>query len=593
MGLGIPRAPGQRSSRLPPRVGGRHPSRSHSRGRYVLPPQPTANPRVLELGGLRQQRNNSSSRALPATQPRVSLRTLATRIQRAPTSGATSPPAYPGSNHRHSATAGAHHRVWGAGGRQTAARTKGRVTTHSRDHTRHLVQPCARPQADRTKSLAKGGTAMACPKPSTAPRDRQNRPHAEGKPQQSHQQHRPTGLPGGTQASTAYPAAAPKRHGSDDRRGGRAHNHGRCSRAVSPHLEPCQRRWNQEEGEETTLHRAERPRRDRHVRQQSGGEDRSTPCPRHGGRFILPHSRAGSGGTPVARAAPRHSAEVDEIQEAVRRLQHCQHLLGSARDQSMRGNTAWNTPRFLGEILDLVQPGAILADKREEAFMTDDEGEDPTVHPADALALAEGAQEAAARTRQESSAALLLHDAAQDFRAVIGGGAAASRAPLRCAGLLATVPIRRGDRRAQRHPNSENEQAGDLHRPLRQQAERQGEAEEAEGKPPQRGETDTTTTCKWRGLAGATASQAEAVLGSLDLNDVGEAPLPPGTVATLASQATTVPWLPAPAMAAAGEPADTVPEEGGDRESPTTDSEGSHLVSLGSHRRRRAHAVCD
>ncbi|OLP98312.1 Cryptochrome-2 [Symbiodinium microadriaticum] len=282
------------------------------------------------------------------------------------------------------------------------------------------------------------------------------------------------------------------------------------------------------------------------------------------------------------RAGGRHSAEVDEIQEAVRRLQHCQHLLGSARDQSMRGNTAWNTPRFLGEILDLVQPGAILADKREEAFMTDDEGEDPTVHPADALALAEGAQEAAARTRQESSAALLLHDAAQDFRAVIGGGAAASRAPLRCAGLLATVPIRRGDRRAQRHPNSENEQAGDLHRPLRQQAERQGEAEEAEGKPPQRGETDTTTTCKWRGLAGATASQAEAVLGSLDLNDVGEAPLPPGTVATLASQATTVPWLPAPAMAAAGEPADTVPEEGGDRESPTTDSEGSHLVSLGS-----------
>ena len=70
-------------------------------------------------------------------------------------------------------------------------------------------------------------------------------------------------------------------------------------------------------------------------------------------------------------------------------------------------------------VLDLVQPGAILADKREEAFMTDDEGEDPTVHPADALALSEGAQEAAARTRQESSAALLLHDAAQDFRAVI------------------------------------------------------------------------------------------------------------------------------------------------------------------------------
>ena len=59
---------------------------------------------------------------------------------------------------------------------------------------------------------------------------------------------------------------------------------------------------------------------------------------------------------------------------------------------------------------------------------------------------------------------------------------------------------------------------------------------------------------------------------------------------------------PVPAMDAAGELPDTIPEEGEDRESnwdrsyeeePTTDSEGSHLVSLGSHRHRRAHAVCD
>ena len=240
----------------------------------------------------------------------------------------------------------------------------------------------------------------------------------------------------------------------------------------------------------------------------------------------------------------------------------------------------------------------MLADKREEAFMTDDEGEDPTVHPADTVALAAGAQEATARTRQESSAALLLHDTAQDFRAVIPtleGEALQLAVHLYDAldywqqsQFGGAIAVHNGTQTDQ-----EGEGTGELHRPLRQPEERQGEAETDKDKPSREEVTGATSTRKWRGLVGTTTSQAEAALGSLDLTEVGEATLPPGPVAELSSQATTVPWLPAAATAAAGEPADTVPEEGGDGESPTTSSDNSHLVSLGSHRRRRAHAVCD
>ncbi|CAE7823403.1 ANKS1A, partial [Symbiodinium necroappetens] len=121
----------------------------------------------------------------------------------------------------------------------------------------------------------------------------------------------------------------------------------------------------------------------------------------------------------------------------------------------------------------------------------------------------------------------------------------------------------------------EEEQAGTLQRPLRERAEQEGEADE----PQQRGKTNATATRKWRGLAGTTASQAEAVLGSLDLTDVGEATLPnqPGTVA---SQATTVPWLPAPAMDAAGELPDTVPEDGGDKDTNGESSCEEEAISM-------------
>ena len=249
-------------------------------------------------------------------------------------------------------------------------------------------------------------------------------------------------------------------------------------------------------------------------------------------------------------------------------------------------------------VLDLVQPGAILADKREEAFMTDDEGEDPTVHPADALALSEGAQEAAARTRQESSAALLLHDAAQDFRAVIPtltGEALQLAVHLYDAldywqqsQFGGAIAVHNGTQ-----TESQNEQANELHRPLRDQAERQGKRKKLRASPHSGGRPTQAPPASgedWRGQLQAKPKQCWGVWTSTTWgrprSRLEQWPRPPRKPL----QCHGCQHLQWPRR---GEPADTVPEEGGDRESPTTDSEGSHLVSLGSHRRRRAHAVCD
>ena len=207
-----------------------------------------------------------------------------------------------------------------------------------------------------------------------------------------------------------------------------------------------------------------------------------------------------------------------------------------------------------------MQPGAMLADKREEAFMTDEEGVDPIAHPADTVALAAGAQEATARTRQESSAALLLHDAAQDFRAVIPtleGEALQLAVHLYDAldywqqsQFGGAIAVHNGTQ-----TDLEGEDADNLHRPLQQPGEYAGEAATDKDTPLQNGGTNAASTRKWKGLVGTTTSQADAALGSLDLCEVGEPTLPPGPVAELPSQATTIPWLPATAVAATGETA--------------------------------------
>ncbi|CAE7455624.1 unnamed protein product, partial [Symbiodinium microadriaticum] len=83
---------------------------------------------------------------------------------------------------------------------------------------------------------------------------------------------------------------------------------------------------------------------------------------------------------------------------------------------SPAGGDKWNRPPFWHEIAELVEPGARIVDRRKNAF-ADDEGED-LAHPADVMALAQDTPEARARTGQGSSAALLLRDAADDFRCV-------------------------------------------------------------------------------------------------------------------------------------------------------------------------------
>ena len=84
---------------------------------------------------------------------------------------------------------------------------------------------------------------------------------------------------------------------------------------------------------------------------------------------------------------------------------------------SPAGGDKWNRPPFWHEIAELVEPGARIVDRRKNAF-ADDEGED-LAHPADVMALAQDTPEARARTGQGSSAALLLRDAADDFRCVV------------------------------------------------------------------------------------------------------------------------------------------------------------------------------
>ena len=80
---------------------------------------------------------------------------------------------------------------------------------------------------------------------------------------------------------------------------------------------------------------------------RAGG--RATPLPPHDMVedlfFLIAELEAG--GLQLHEPLPG-TVEVDEIQEAVRRLQHCQHLLVSARDQSLRGKHRVEHTQILG-----------------------------------------------------------------------------------------------------------------------------------------------------------------------------------------------------------------------------------------------------
>ena len=108
--------------------------------------------------------------------------------------------------------------------------------------------------------------------------------------------------------------------------------------------------------------------------------------------------------------------QLSSLQGATQRLQHVVHMLNTARDHAMRGSLHWHRAAFWQEILQLVTPANELIERRGDAFLNDDE---TMVHPSDCIGLSHGGEEAPARTRCESSAALLLCDAAEDFRRVM------------------------------------------------------------------------------------------------------------------------------------------------------------------------------
>ena len=95
----------------------------------------------------------------------------------------------------------------------------------------------------------------------------------------------------------------------------------------------------------------------------------------------------------------------------------------------------------------------------------------------------------------------------------------------------------------------------------------------------------------WLGLQHATETQAQAALGSLDLDAVGEPTLPMGTASSTpdmeqASLGPTLPWSPPQPGGNFGGAAQTTQVD--------LDPESAdHSESQGSHRRRRAHAACD
>ena len=321
--------------------------------------------------------------------------------------------------------------------------------------------------------------------------------------------------------------------------------------------------------------------------------------------------------------------DIRTVQNAARRVQHTIHLLCSARDQSLAGGDKWNRPQFWREIAELVEPAALIIDRRGDAF-ADDDGVD-LAHPADVAALAREVPEAPARTGQTSSAALLLRDAADDFRCIVPsmvgeqqilavqllqavdywfqaqfGGALAVHDGTQTDDMGDPLQSQVGENR----PPATTGAPAEVERPTVQQqsdsynsepftASELGLYEEcmeplAASSQPAGGE-DAGPMEHWRGWLGlqhTTASQAQAALGSLDLDALGEPTLPVASASSLeqevdpASLATTVPWHPPQPGGATGNsaPVTQVDLDGGS---------GDNSESADSHRRRRAHAACD
>ncbi|CAE7494902.1 unnamed protein product, partial [Symbiodinium microadriaticum] len=254
----------------------------------------------------------------------------------------------------------------------------------------------------------------------------------------------------------------------------------------------------------------------------------------------------------------------------------------------------WNRPQFWREIAELIAPAATIADRRGDAF-AEDEGED-LAHPADVAALAREVPEAPARTGQTSSAALLLRDAADDFRSIVPSMVGEQQIlavqllqavdywfQAQFGGALAVHDGTQTDNmgetnlEASRGPGNEAQPAASAEPGGPAQGacptmSEQGDSYNSEpftaselglyqdcmeplAAPSEPAEGDGAGPMEhwrgWLGLQHTTESQAQAALGSLDLDAVGEPTLPMAPAGSSidmshASLGTTVPWNPPP-----------------------------------------------
>ena len=280
------------------------------------------------------------------------------------------------------------------------------------------------------------------------------------------------------------------------------------------------------------------------------------------------------------------------LQGATQRLQHAVHMLIGARDQALQGHLQWHRPAFWEEIEQLVTPANSLVERRGDAFCED--GLPEVVHPADTIGLSVGGEEAVARTRTESSTALLLSDAAEDFKRIVPSleGEQLTAAFQLLHALEQWRQSQFGGQIAV-HDGTQTEEMGleaaatSTEGGEAEAAEPQAESCAAADTTPQTGGTTATgRPGVWLGLRGTTESQANQLLGSLEPNLydlVGEPTLP--ATATLAD-ADTMELPGGPYLFPEGGANTLSDGEGGESEPSEPAS------SEASHRRRRAHAGC-
>ena len=182
------------------------------------------------------------------------------------------------------------------------------------------------------------------------------------------------------------------------------------------------------------------------------------------------------------------------LQGATQRLQQAVHMLIGARDQALQGHLDWHRQAFWQEIEQLVSAANVLVERRGDAFCED--GLPEVVHPADALGLARGGEEAMARTCTESSTALLLCDATEDFKRIVPSLEGEQRRQSQIGGQIAVhdgTQTEDPQAEARRAAGGECEPSGRLHRAAGGEREPSGTATRQRS----RSQSKTCTKTAW------------------------------------------------------------------------------------------------